>query len=422
MKNELRTLLITSVLGLPVLAGAQEPSQHPETRTAPEAEKARPGAKHWIEQLGSDSYRERLEAERRLRELGDAAVPQLEAAAKDAADGEVQWRARRLLRQMQSGGGGGLVDRQRGGQGQPPQVSRPDGGTRAAPPRLDQVAPDEMRDEFDRLFRRFEQDFGIDVPRGRFFSDDFFRDLQDQMQAMGQGGQSSGMSMQVGPDGVRVEVDEVGADGKTEKKVYEAPDMKTFREQYPDVLKQNGLGMGLDLQFGDRAPGFGGLSGRLGPVVRGFDQQDLQPRVLPFDRARRAQRQQIDLQPDATAAAPLPPAGRRLGVVIRELPDQLREYLELDPSVGLMVAEVQDGTLAQDLGLQANDIVVKIGEQAIGSPADVQAALGALGKGDKVVVEFVRKGRRQTAEAPKREDAEPVQEQPKQLQERGTIR
>lgn len=125
MKNELRTLLMTSVLGLPVLAGAQDPGQHPSGqqpagqppagRAAPQAAESQLGPKHWIQQLGSDSYRERLEAERRLREIGEPAVPLLEKAAGDASDGEVQWRAKRLLRQMQGdASGGGLVDRQRG--------------------------------------------------------------------------------------------------------------------------------------------------------------------------------------------------------------------------------------------------------------------------------------------------------------------
>lgn len=380
MKNELRTLLMTSVLGLPVLAAAQEPQQ-PETRTAPEAAKPQTGARHWIRQLGSDSYRDRLEAERRLRELGDEAVPLLEKAADDASDGEVQWRARRLLRQMHGGGsggsGGGLVDRQRGDQ-QQPQVA-PQGGLRTAPPRQGLGRrQDDMRDEFDQLFRRFEQDFGIDVPRGRFFSDDFFRDLQEQMRAMGQGGQSRGMSMQVGPDGVRVEVEEVGEDGETEKKVYEAPDMETFRSTYPGVLQRGGLG--FDVQFWPQ----GRMPSLWDPSQPGS------PR-LP-----------VPGFPSRAPALDQQPAGPRLGVAVwPELSPELRAHLALDEGVGLMVQSVEPGSLASTLVLQAGDIVTRIGERTIGSAGDVRAALDAIAVGDDVTVVYLRKGAERTATAPR---------------------
>lgn len=73
-----------------VLAGAfQAPAQEP---TDPAAEVAL-----WIERLGSSSFEEREEAERRLTDLGNAAVEALQRAAQ-GDDPETQWRALRVLR------------------------------------------------------------------------------------------------------------------------------------------------------------------------------------------------------------------------------------------------------------------------------------------------------------------------------------
>ena len=47
--------------------------------------------------------------------------------------------------------------------------------------------------------------------------------------------------MQIGPDGVRVEVQEENDKGETENKVYEAKDLDDFHKKHPGVLKLHGL-------------------------------------------------------------------------------------------------------------------------------------------------------------------------------------
>ncbi|MBL8732205.1 MAG: PDZ domain-containing protein [Planctomycetes bacterium] len=382
---DLRSLLLVPALGLGVSTVAQQGTATPPAtppQSAPGA-KAAVSIETLIGDLGSDSYRQRVQAERELRARGKQAVPALEKAAADSRDSEVQWRARRLLRQIEQGGSGVAVERERaGGDAPEPQVEAP--GAEARPrQRVQEPSGGDVRDQFERLFERFERDFGLDIPRARFFRDDFFRDLQEQMRGQGGLGTSQGMSMQVGPDGVRVEVQQQNERGEIEKKVYEAPDMESFQKQYPEVLRQNGLGMGLDPL-------------RL-PTLRGFDlarpMAPVGPRVWLGT-------------PDVEPAAPstVPPAGRRLGVTVRpEIPAELRSYLELAADEGLMVEGVQPDSLAQTLGLQTGDIVTRIGEQRIGAPADVPRALGAVKQGEMVTVHFVRKGAEKSASATKTE-------------------
>lgn len=391
---DLRALLLATSATVVVQLPGQEPSG---SQPGPEVPRVEAGAAKpaevgaLIRQLGAESYRLRVEAERKLRELGAAAVPALQDATQ-LDDVEVQWRARRLLRQIE----GGAPLSARGESGAPGQQREQEPGRRAEP-RTGQRSPfgDDMRQDFEALFQRLERDFGLDVPRARFFDQDFFRDLQQQMQE-GASSSAQGMSLQIGPDGaVKVEVQQRNEQGEVETKTYEAPDLETFQREHPGVLRQGGLGLGMP--FG-RTRLFGG--DLIGPLQ--FDFGGPQVDVVPFGARPLPGRQPaVALAPDA------PPAGHRLGVSIRpEVPPDLREYLALPDGVGLMVEGVQEGSLAAALGLARGDIVTRIGTAPIGSPQDVQKALGPIAVGGEVEVHFVRKGQEQVAKARKAEGNE----------------
>ncbi|MBL8730578.1 MAG: PDZ domain-containing protein [Planctomycetes bacterium] len=383
--QQLRAAVFGTMLGIgafgvgPVLAQDDKPVPSQPQPDAPAT------IDQWIKDLGASSFRTRLRAENELRKAGQSALPDLKRAAEQGADPEVQWRARRLVRQIEHGDARGLVQRSRDG-------DRDLGGLPGATPAWPPAGG--IQQQFDEFFRDMERRFGIDIPRASFFQDDFFRDLQDQMQ--NGVSRSQGMSMQVGPDGaVRVEIKETDADGKVETKVYEAPDMDTFQSQYPGVLQRGGLGgLGLRLWSDDepmRHPLFQLRRGSLG--------DPLATRPVPgFQRAAPNAAADLEVQ-----------SGQRLGVAVRpEIAAELREHLGLDDGVGLMVQSVAPDSLASTLGLEAGDIVVRIGTRSIGSPADVQAALAGIEAGGTVEVTFLRKGAQQVATA-KKPEARPAE-------------
>lgn len=392
----LRTLFLAAGLTLvPSLVAQETPStQDPGTKSAERT------PEQWIQDLGADSYRTRVAAEQALRAMGKKALDALKKAVETSTDHEVQWRARRLVRQAEQGGAPGLTRRP------------PNDAWQQAPQQPDQngSAQDRLQRRVDEMFDRMEQEFGIDIPRSRFFHDDFFRDLQQQIPSGTS--RSQGMSLQVGADGkVRVEVKTQNEKGETESKTYEADNMEQFRAQYPGVLRQNGLGMGLDLRFfGDD---------------QGFARSFLMPRLnsQPWTTTP-TPTQPLDFDVQAVP----PPAGSRLGITIRpSISDELREHLGLGDGVGLMVEAVQPDTIAAAIGLQRGDIVTKVAGHAIGSAADVQKALGAIEAGKDVEVTFLRKGVEKSATAPKPAgDSEPkkaqVLERRTPKQEGGTIR
>lgn len=397
-KTALATLITVGFGLAPLCAQTGTPETPSKTEAqAPQAGVAQKDIAGWIQGLGDSSYKVRVDAEKSLRAAGKEALPELQKAAEGSKDAEVQWRARRLVRQIEHGqDGSGLQQRKKALQ--PLRQDQPD-----AP-----GVPD-MRLRFDDLFKQLERDFGVDIPTHRFFQDDFFQDLRgqmdslrQQMQQMQQGttAESRGMSMQIGADGaVKVELKTKNDKGEEETKTYEAPDLQSFQQKYPGVLEQQGFG-GVRFWTNNgngQMPGFPGLR------LRGGN-------ALPF------QHPQIPDQDNTLSPADQapPPSDKRLGVLIRnEIPQDVREYLGLKAGAGLMVEQVQDDTLAAELGVQPDDIVLKINDHAIGTAGDVQDALGAIAAGDKVEVEILRKGRSMTLTGKK--PAAAAEPAPKQL-------
>lgn len=379
----------------------------PATQSAPQSGKT---AKEHVRALGSEDYAVRQESEQALRKLGKDALPALREGVKDG-DAEVQWRSRRLLRQIERGEAQELDTRE---QPQDPAVAPKVGKAQPMAPRTRTALPP-MQDRFDDLFGDIERDFGVQIPRAQFFQDDFFRDLQQQMDdlraqmqqhrtgtgPLGQGqasSQSQSMQMQVGPNGVRVEVKSKNQKGEEETKVYEAPDMESFRDKYPGVLDGQGLGGGVRMFLGNGQGGMpfavgprGMFRGRVLQPMRNQDQdQDLDPA------------QGHDAEPVPAEAMVPPPEGKRLGVVVRqEIPAEVRDYLGLEAGVGLQVDDVQPDTLAKTLGLERGDIILKIGATKIGATADVQQALGGIDAGKRVEVHVLRRGKEQVLSADK---------------------
>lgn len=398
-------------LGLGALLQAQEPpakeQQEPQAERRQD-EQDKTSIADAIRDLGSDSYRTRLEAEKRLRSAGKAAVEDLRKAAENDADPEAQWRARRLLRQIERGEQGGLGRRDAADRGANRDGQRPGGQWRTFA-----FPDDDVERRFDALFRQLESDFGMDIPRGRFFHDDFFQDLRQQMDALrGQmqpgapGGKGQSMSMRMGPEGVRVEVKSKNEKGEEETKVYEAPDLESFREKHPGILEQSGLGGGLRFFVG--GDGVKPFVPRLDLGDRAFDfGRDFAPfrgRTWTFPPQPGAGSGEVA---DTDAAPAVPPADRRLGILVRpEIAPEVREALGLEDGRGLMVDEVQPDSLAEALGLQRGDIVLEVAGKTIRGAGDVQDAVGGVATGKSVDVKFLRKGKEKTASAEKTARAE----------------
>jgi serine protease Do len=85
------------------------------------------------------------------------------------------------------------------------------------------------------------------------------------------------------------------------------------------------------------------------------------------------------------------------GASLMELNKQLGEYFETAGGKGLLVKEIEKSSNADKAGLKAGDVLVKVNKENVSDFSDLQDAIEDAKEGDKIAVEFLRKGKKQTA-------------------------
>ncbi len=89
--------------------------------------------------------------------------------------------------------------------------------------------------------------------------------------------------------------------------------------------------------------------------------------------------------------------GAYLGVYTEELNDQLAEYFEVDG--GILVKQVEEDSPAEEAGIKAGDIIVKVDDDQVDTPSELFDVIRDHDEGDEVKVGIVRKGSEMTISA-----------------------
>lgn len=82
----------------------------------------------------------------------------------------------------------------------------------------------------------------------------------------------------------------------------------------------------------------------------------------------------------------------QLGIVIQDLTPELAEAFDIKGQQGVVVAEVQDDSPADDAGIQAGDVIIELDGKAMTSAAQLRNTVGLKKIGDKVSVKLLRDG------------------------------
>lgn len=112
----------------------------------------------------------------------------------------------------------------------------------------------------------------------------------------------------------------------------------------------------------------------------------------------------VKRQPRKVAPRPPIPRGTDLqvrpwlGIAMREIPDSLREYLDLAEGFGVQVEYVDEASPAAKAGLKVHDILTRLDDQLLISPEHVALLVRSKKKGAAIELTFIRKGKEQSAE------------------------
>lgn len=278
---------------------------------------------HWQERLSARDLDQRMFAFEQLGEQA-AADPsiraQLEAWSRGAD--ELAWTARLLLRDLESGG--------------PRAAQRPRRGLW----RIEPFSAEPWAD----LERRLDELWKLhDSGRGLW-----------SLPAPGGGSSSQSTQVEVGPQGVKVRVTEE-VDGQPTTREYSAASLDELLAAHPELRGRIGVGGAAPSgpMFGPRFDWFlRDPRGGAGPD--------------PTDAMRRTVRTDI------------------LGVVLEELSAEQRRDLGVADGIGLRIARVESGTIAERLGLKSGHILLELDGQAVRSRDDVTARIRAREKSAEV--------------------------------------
>ena len=223
---------------------------------------------------------------------------------------------------------------------------------------------------------------------------------------------TKGMTLKVMKDG-SVELTVSEDDPETWKKgsnTYSAPSVEEFRKKHPEAARK----YELDRYTGARRVVPDDLDQLFRDFRRGLPEMPAIPRLDPFEgdleKWMEERRKYMDdlrkrfrgrTEPAPVPPAPVPPApgGPEFGVKVEPVEETLRDQLSLKEGEGVMVGEVKPGSTADKAGLRKHDIILKLGDKAVGDTwgfrKDVLKAL----EQPEFEVEILRSGKRETLKA-----------------------
>ncbi|OGU43626.1 MAG: hypothetical protein A3G43_00100 [Ignavibacteria bacterium RIFCSPLOWO2_12_FULL_56_21] len=96
-----------------------------------------------------------------------------------------------------------------------------------------------------------------------------------------------------------------------------------------------------------------------------------------------------------------------LGLEVQTLNEQLGAYFGAPNKEGVLIQSVEEESAGAKAGLQAGDVIVRIGKREVTDIDDIRKELSKRDDGDKVEIEVIRKGSRKTVTAEVEENEGP---------------
>ena len=82
-----------------------------------------------------------------------------------------------------------------------------------------------------------------------------------------------------------------------------------------------------------------------------------------------------------------------MGVEVDDINEQMGKYFDVEDGEGALITSVTEDSAAENAGLEAGDVIVRIGDDEIESASDVHAALAGTEPDQKLEIKVIRKGK-----------------------------
>lgn len=335
-------LILTGIL----LGGILVAITYAETEKTEPADQATLQAKieRLIKNLGADDWKTREEATEELKKIGRPAIPALKKAL-ESDDPEVTWRSRLIIR---------AIDRAE-------KESAPEDDTVKIWPKV----------------QKFPGKLKIIIQGNEPYQ---------------------AFTLHRDPSGkITVTVKKKTKEGKEETKTYSADSIEEFQKNYPEIAEQFGIKEMELREIPEIDPDE--IWEELGKTWgKRWDEMRKEMKRMEEWLKKGFERDFLDeLLPRPPKIRPMPtPASRnKLGMTVEFVDEILREHLNLPEETGILVKDVLEDSLAEKIGFQKGDVILKVNDQPIKTIWEFKHLMDEALEKDKVNISIIRKGNKQ---------------------------
>jgi len=122
---------------------------------------------------------------------------------------------------------------------------------------------------------------------------------------------------------------------------------------------------------------------RIGETIRIKIVRDGQEKVLPITIAERTEKSEM---------ASAQQSGEAFGMTVQEITPEIAQHLGLTIKKGLIVVDVQEGTVAEEVGIQPQDIILQVNKVKITTMKEYQKEIAKAGEKGSILL-LVKRGK-----------------------------
>jgi serine protease Do len=122
---------------------------------------------------------------------------------------------------------------------------------------------------------------------------------------------------------------------------------------------------------------------RIGETIKVKILRDGQEKIIPVTIAERTERAEL---------ASAQQMGEAFGMTVQEITPQIVQHLGLAIKKGLIVVDVTEGSIAEEVGLQPQDIILEVNKVRVTAMKDYQREMTKAGKKGSITL-LIRRGK-----------------------------